>query len=528
MDFRSKLSRFAAMVIRNRVDIQGALYFGAVLAGVAFLIWEFDVFRTASHQPEHVKSLELSEALAFAAIFAASLVVFLGYYLRQRKETARRTIAEQEARRLSLEDPLTGLPNRRQFEGALKEALASPPRAGGSHGVLMLDLNGFKRVNDVHGHPVGDEVLIHVAGRLKHAVRDGDLVARLGGDEFAVLAPHLAGPDAATSIALRIIDGLKAPIATGAHKHQIGTAIGIALTPQDGSDNSEVLRKADIALYRAKGERQSSLRFFEEEMDASIRERDFLERELRAAIGADLLRPHYQPLVDLRTGEIIGFEALARWSHPTLGDIEPNRFIPIADNCGLMGELTDRLLRRACKDATDWPASVMLSFNISPAQLRDQTLGLRIMSILAESGLPPTRLEIEITESALVRDMESAKTLLGALRDAGVRIALDDFGTGYSSLYHLRNFKLDKIKIDRSFVESMCVDRDSAAIVKALVGLGSGLSLAVTAEGVETVEQQKLLTANGCEQAQGFLFGRAVPALEAAAMFSSSANVAMA
>ncbi|MES1197043.1 MAG: EAL domain-containing protein, partial [Pseudomonadota bacterium] len=463
---------------------------------------------------------------ALAGMLAASFLVFLGHYIRQRRESARRLAAEREARRLSLEDSLTGLPNRRQFEDALKTALASPPRAGASHGVLMLDLNGFKRVNDVHGHPVGDEVLVHVGARLKGAVRDGDLVARLGGDEFAVLAPHLAGPDAATSVALRIIESLNEPIATQSHKHQIGTAIGIALTPQDGTDKDEVLRKADIALYRAKGENQSALRFFEEEMDATIRERDFLEQELRLAVAADVVRPYYQPLVDLRTGEIIAFEALARWRHPTLGDIEPNRFIPIADDCGLIGELTDRLLRRACKDAAAWPDAVSLSFNISPAQLRDQTLGLRLLSILTESRLSPTRLEIEITESALVRDMEAAQTLLGALRSAGVKIALDDFGTGYSSLYHLRNFKLDKIKIDRSFVDAMCIDRDSAAIVKALVGLGSGLSLAVTAEGVETAEQRKMLTEHGCEQAQGFLFSHAVPAEEAAAMFIRPALLA--
>jgi diguanylate cyclase (GGDEF)-like protein len=528
MSFKSGLTEAIAIMVRNRVDALSALYFVAMLAGATFITWEYDVFHTAPHQSGRVVSLELEEALALAGVLAVSLLVFLGHFFRQRHETARRIAAEREARQLSLEDPLTGLPNRRQFEDALKTALASPPRAGASHGVFMLDLNGFKRVNDVHGHPVGDEVLIHVSGRLKNAIRDGDLVARLGGDEFAVLAPHLAGPDAATSIALRIMENLKEPIATRSLKHQIGTAIGIALTPQDGFDKAEILRKADIALYRAKGEGQSALRFFEAGMDASIRERDLLEQELRFAVSNDVLRPHYQPLIDLRTREVIGFEALARWTHPTLGEIEPNRFIPIADDCGLIGELTDRLLRRACKDAVKWPDTVTLSFNISPAQLRDQTLGLRIMGILAETGLAPARLEIEITESALVRDMDSAKTLLGALREAGVRIALDDFGTGYSSLYHLRNFKLDKIKIDRSFVESMCVDGDSAAIIKALVGLGSGLRLAVTAEGVETIEQQKMLAAYGCEQAQGFLFSRAVPAQEAAAMFVASTRAATA
>ncbi len=318
------------------------------------------------------------------------------------------------------------------------------------------------------------------------------------------------------------MDQLKDPIVTGSNRHMVGAAIGIALTPQDGVSKQEVMRKADIALYRAKGQGHLAMRFFEEEMDASIRERDFLERELRDAIAARSLRPFYQPLVDLKTGQITGFEALARWTHPTLGEIEPNRFIPIADDCGLIGELTDLLLRQACSDAAQWPAPLLLSFNISPVQLRDRTLGLKLMRILADTGLPPQRLEIEITESALVQDMEAAQAILGSLRDAGVRIALDDFGTGYSSLYHLRNFKLDKIKIDRSFVEAMTYDRDSAAIVHALIGLGSGLSLAVTAEGVEDAQQQKMLIEQGCQQAQGFLFSRAVPADEVADLLRSN------
>ena len=522
MDFRAGLSRVLMVMGRNRVDIQGVLFLLMVVGGAGFLAWDVDIFHTAPRQSDHLKSLELNEVLVLAGLLVSGLIVFTGHYLRNRRETRRRAAAEHEARRLAMEDPLTGLPNRRQFEVALKTALGSPPRAGGCHGLLLLDLNGFKRVNDVHGHPIGDEVLVHIANRLKGALRGSDLVARLGGDEFAILAPHLAGPDAAASVALRVMDQLKDPIVTGSNRHMVGAAIGIALTPQDGVSKQEVMRKADIALYRAKGQGHLAMRFFEEEMDASIRERDFLERELRDAIAARSLRPFYQPLVDLKTGQITGFEALARWTHPTLGEIEPNRFIPIADDCGLIGELTDLLLRQACSDAAQWPAPLLLSFNISPVQLRDRTQGLKLMRILADTGLPPQRLEIEITESALVQDMEAAQAILGSLRDAGVRIALDDFGTGYSSLYHLRNFKLDKIKIDRSFVEAMTYDRDSAAIVHALIGLGSGLSLAVTAEGVEDAQQQKMLIEQGCQQAQGFLFSRAVPADEVADLLRSN------
>ena len=436
----------------------------------------------------------------------------------QKRETGRRIVAEREARSLALEDPLTGLPNRRQFDDALKSALAAPPRAGGAHAVLMIDLNGFKRINDVYGHSAGDEALIQVAIRLRQAVRGDDLVARLGGDEFAVLSRHLTGPEAATGLALRIIKQMEAPIAAGGVEHQMMGGIGLALSPQDGDDTAALLRKADVALYRAKTETQSAMCFFEPQMDESLRERDQLERDLRAAIGTPRLRPFYQPLVDLKSGQIIGFEALARWNHPDHGEIEPARFIPIADDTGLISKLTDSLLREACRDAAAWSEPLPMSFNISPVQLKDRTLAPRLLQILRDTGLAVSRLEVEITESALVRDLEAAQEILGEMRAAGVRIALDDFGTGYSSLYHLRNFKLDKIKIDRSFVDSMGSDPNAAAIVRALIGLGSGLSLAVTAEGVEDTDQRSTLIDAGCVQAQGFLFGHAMPADEIQAL----------
>jgi predicted signal transduction protein with EAL and GGDEF domain len=360
-----------------------------------------------------------------------------------------------------------------------------------------------------------------VASRLSRAVRSGDMVARLGGDEFAVLATQLSGPEAATGLALRIIEELKAPVRAGGRDHIVGSAIGIALSPQDGADPAELLRKADIALYRAKGQGRSAMRFFEPEMDAHVRERDHMERELRTAVEAGTITPHYQPLVDLKTGKVQAFEALARWTHVEMGAIEPARFIPLAEDCGLIGPLTDTLLAHACADAAQWPAHVKLAFNISPVMLHDPGFALRIMGVLGRAGLPPRRLELEITESALVRDMDAAQTALGALRELGVSIALDDFGTGYSSLYHLRNFKLDKIKIDRSFVDAMATDPESAAIVRALVGLGAGLGLAVTAEGVETEEQRHMLTGQGCVQGQGFLYSEAMTADDATALLAS-------
>jgi predicted signal transduction protein with EAL and GGDEF domain len=366
-------------------------------------------------------------------------------------------------------------------------------------------------------------VLIEIGARLRRAVREGDLVARLGGDEFAILAPDLSGLDAAASMAERMVALIDVPVRTRATDHPIAAAIGIALMPQHG-DKSEALRKADIALYRAKGGSRSAVCFFEDEMDGQVRERDAIERELRTALDADLIRPYFQPHIDLRTGRVVGFEALARWHHPVLGDMRPDQFITVADDCGLIGQLTDQLLRRACAAALQWPDDVLLSFNISACQLRDPTLGLRLMAALAETGLSPSRLEIELAESALVFDLDHARTVLGALRETGVKIALDDFGTGYSSLYHLRAFKFDRIKIDRSFVEMMGSDPEAAAIVRALIGLGSGLNLNVTAEGVETAQQEAALRAQGCTQAQGFRFSRAVPAEETIAMVGGRAD----
>jgi diguanylate cyclase (GGDEF)-like protein len=466
-----------------------------------------DVFSNAPGLAPEESAIELDEALALAALLCVGLLVLSWrLVLSQRRELARRIEAERIARELALKDALTGLPNRRQFDQELKAAINAPPRSGGAHAVLLLDLNSFKRVNDMYGHGIGDEVLINVALRLQRAVRGSDLVVRFGGDD--------AGAEAATSIALRTIKELDEPIAIGSIRHQIGVGIGIALIPQDGQNEVEILRKADIALYRAKAGPGSVSRFFDAEMDAHVRERDLIERELRVAIANGAVEPYFQPVIDLRTKQVVGFEALARWTHPTLGSVPPDRFIPVAESCGLITELTDHLLRQAARAACQWPDDVTLSFNISPAQFKDHTLALRILSILGQSGLSPRRLEIELTESALVRDLEGAQKVLGALRDAGVRIALDDFGTGYSSLYHLRNFKIDRIKLDRSFVDNIERGPEGAALVRALMGLGHGLGLAVTAEGVEQPAQAAALLEQGCEQAQGFLYSRAVSAAD--------------
>jgi predicted signal transduction protein with EAL and GGDEF domain len=287
---------------------------------------------------------------------------------------------------------------------------------------------------------------------------------------------------------------------------------------QEGSVFVEALRKADVALYRAKSERRSALRFFEAEMDRRVHERDQLERDLRAAISGDMIRPFFQPVVDLKTKDVRGFEAIPRWVDPAMGEIPLDRFIPVAEENGLIHELFERILKQSCAAAATWPPDVTLALDIFPSQLKDRTLHAMILSVLEASGVAPGRLELEITESALVRDLENAREVLGSLREAGVRIVLDNFGTGYSSLYHLRNFKLDKIKIDRSFIETLG-SQESAGIVSALVGLGHGLGLTIVADGVAASEQRASLLTTGCEQGQGFLFSKAVPAKDTTAFF---------
>ena len=509
-----------AMFMRHRVTIQdAALVLGVILlAGLG--AYEFS-FTGSVDAP---KQIEFEESLVLGALIVI-LILYFGWrrVREQEREINRRIIAERRAHELAHTDPLTGLANRRHFELMLQAAMSLPCGPAEQHAVLMLDLNGFKSVNDVFGHAEGDEVIAGVARRLQSVLRVGDLIARLGGDEFAIIGYHVAGVEGATNIAMHVLKGLESPIEIGGHRHKIGVGIGIALIPRDAGSADEALRKADIALYRAKAESRSTVRFFEEDMDRHVRERDMIERDLAAAVGTDMLRPWYQPIVDLKSNQVIGFEALARWTHPTLGSIPPERFIPIAESSGLINEVGEWVLRCAAKDALTWPDGIILSANISPAQLRDQALGLRILSILGESGLSPRRLEVEITESAIVRDLEAAQRILSSLREAGISIAIDDFGTGYSNLYHLRHFQVDKIKIDRSFVHTMESEAESAAIVRALAGLGNGLGLTIIAEGIENPDECRALVEQGCQQGQGFLFSQAVPASETASFFSSPA-----
>ncbi|HEY4359036.1 MAG TPA: EAL domain-containing protein [Acidobacteriaceae bacterium] len=500
-------------VIRHRRSFKDISILIAVLLAGLYWTFEYDIFKNSDGVSMHERTIELDEALLLGGMMTFALLTFsIRRYLEQKRETARRIAAEQHVRMLAFQDALTGLANRRQFDDALKAACAAPPREGAVHALILLDLNGFKQINDVYGHGIGDEVLTVTAHRLLEAMHDDDLAARLGGDEFGVLALHLAGPEAATNIAFRVIEALKEPVIIGSVRHQVDTGIGISLIPGDAATPAQALRKADLALYRAKEERRSAVRFFEDSMDKRIQERQALVQELRLAVANESIRTYFQPSIDLKTKRVIGFEVSPRWLHPAFGEVMPDRFIPLAEECGLIHELADQILRQACTVAVQWPSDVVLSMDVLSSQLKDQNLKTRMLDILRETGLPPERLEIEITESALVRNLEAARDVLGGLREAGVRIALDNFGTGYSTLYHLRNFKMDKIKIDGSFVHSMLSEKEDAGVVRALVGLAHGLGMTVVADGIQDFAQQDSLIHTGCEQGQGHLYSDAISA----------------
>jgi diguanylate cyclase (GGDEF)-like protein len=438
------------------------------------------------------------------------------YGFRRYKDISReinaRITAESEARNLARHDPLTGLPNRRFFTEKLDECLShvnETQRAA----VLMLDLDGFKLINDTHGHAVGDEALREFAHRVSTILRGDNILARIGGDEFAIIMPKIDSLDDPTSLARRIGSAVAEPFIIGNVTAELGVGIGIAIAPDNGIHLDELVRRADRALYRAKAAGRSSARFFETEMDAHVERRIQLERDLRSAITSSCIMPYYQPLVSLDGNLIIGFEALARRQNGDMGFVPPDVFIPIAEETGLISTLGDQLLRQACLDAGTWPDTFTLAFNISPVQLRDPTLGLRILSILGQTGFNPRQLEIEITETALVENIGVAQTVIDHLRQAGVRIALDDFGTGYATLSQLLSFHLDKIKIDRSFVSRLDKSEDSQVIVRAILGLAKGFGLTTTAEGVEDAGQLAFLKANGCTEGQGYLFSKAIPAI---------------
>jgi diguanylate cyclase (GGDEF)-like protein/PAS domain S-box-containing protein len=426
--------------------------------------------------------------------------------------------SEAKITHMALHDTLTGLPNRVLLNERLEYALTRAKR-GDIVATHILDLDHFKHVNDTLGHPAGDKLLGMVADRLRALVRATDTIARMGGDEFAVVQLAISQPADATSLAHRIISAVSEPYDIDGHQVVIGASIGIAVGPGDGVSPEQIIRNADLALYRAKGDGRGTFRFFEPEMDAQMQERRALECDLRKALLAGEFELYYQPVVDLASSEICGFEALMRWHHPKRGMVAPGTFIPLAEEIGLIVPLGEWAIRQACATAAQWPENLRIAVNLSPAQFRSPGLLQAIVGALAAAGMAANRLELEITETILLQDSEATLTLLYRLRELGVRIVMDDFGTGYSSLSYLQSFPFDKIKIDRSFVRDITESPGSLNIVRAVAALANGLGMAATAEGVETQEQLDTIKSEGCTEMQGFLFSRPLPAAEIERLF---------
>ena len=438
------------------------------------------------------------------------------------RDLSDRKRAEQRIQHLAHHDSLTGLPNRALFRDRLAQAIALAERSGRGMALLCIDLDGFKPVNDLLGHPVGDAVLIEVANRLAVCLRESDTVARLGGDEFAIVQAVAEQPRDAAALADRVVRLLSEPFEIDGQRVAIGASVGVALYPSDARAADVLLRHADLALYRAKHDGRGVYRFFEPAMDDRLQQRRVIEQELRTALLRDELRLHYQPLLDSATLAVEGFEALVRWQHPTRGFVSPAEFVPIAEECGLIAQLGRWVLETACAEAASWPRPWRIAVNLSPAQFRQRNLAGSVREILSRTGLAPWRLELEITEGVLIDDAERALTMLQELKALGVRIALDDFGTGYSSLSYLRRFPFDKLKIDASFVQGLGDGGEADAIVRAIVALGRSLSLYITAEGVETQDQLARLREHACDEVQGYLLGRPMPADQLAAMQAST------
>lgn len=428
--------------------------------------------------------------------------------------------AEAKIAHMAHHDALTGLPNRVLLREQLNQHLSSVQR-GASFAVLCLDLDYFKQVNDTLGHPVGDALLCAVAGRLRESVRDTDVVARLGGDEFAIIQCGVEQPTSATTLAQRLVEELARPFSVDAHEIVIGTSVGISVTPNDGNDADVLLKNADMALYRAKENGRNGFSFFEPEMDAKMHERRTLEIDLRKAIAVGEFELFYQPLVNLESDTLSGFEALLRWNHPTKGMIPPLTFIPLAEDTGLIIPLGEWVLRQACNEAAKWPDDLKIAVNLSPVQFRNKNLVSTVTSAIAKSGIAAARLELEITETVMLQNTEQTLAVLRMLQGIGVRISMDDFGTGYSSLSYLRSFPFDKIKIDRSFVKDLDKGEEAIAIIRAISGLGKTLGMITTVEGVETKAQLEQVRAEGCTEVQGYLFSVPQPASEVPRLLSS-------
>lgn len=487
---------------------------GVTIACIAVVVAFFSIHNGFENFVTFVKQYDaykIDEALFVLLLISFGSLVFssrrtieLGRQIRRRED------AEARARRLARHDPLTGLPNRRTFSEELSAALGATSECA----ILLIELDQFKPINDLHGHDIGDQLLVAVAERLKRIGQEV-FVSRLGGVEFACVVRAEAHTDGLTRLARQIVCNLSDPFVVAGRNLNVSASVGIACFPQDFCGAEDLLRAANLAMYEAMRTGRSTYRFFDAEMNARVRKGAQLGSELRNALEAGQIKPYFQPVIDLSANEIVGFEALPRWEHPERGVIQPDTFIPIVEDMGLLDDLMSEVLREGSKASADWPMNTSLSINISPSQLRDPWFAVRLVGLLTSIGFPARRLIVEVTENAIIDGIEQAAATFESLQAAGIRVALDDCGQGCSSLAHLRQLKLDHLKIDASFVRSMeCPE--SQKIVSAVAALGKALGLPVTAEGVETPEAAQALREIGCDQAQGYFFGRPVPAADAA------------
>ncbi|MBN9450917.1 MAG: EAL domain-containing protein [Bosea sp.] len=493
------------LVIRQPADALSKLGLRAADGKVsAWLTW-------SPARPGDVMLRRFLWALIAVAVLFSAIFVFVVQRLRASAEQIE--LRERQIQRLAGQDELSLLPNRRSFDLTLDQTLAHIHDDGPSLAVLLIDLDRFKAVNDTYGHTAGDELIRQVAVRLSGAVQVGDTVARLGGDEFGIIQTHSATPSGCAVLGERILASLSEPFAITGAEVTIGSSIGIAMAPRDGTSREALLKLADTALYEAKNSGRNRYAFFETQMNRSMQLKRMVEDDLRHAIDNDQLMLHYQPQVSVDGSTIVGVEALVRWQHPAHGMIPPSDFIAIAEERGLIVPLSEWVLRRACTEARRWKG-IRLAVNVSPIQFRHKDFVANVIRTIDETDFDPAQLELELTEGVLIEDADAAEAAMMDIRAHGVGLALDDFGTGYSSLIYLRRFAFDKIKIDRSFLEYMEATGESAILVHSMAHLGRALGLRVCAEGVETAEQHRFLQAIGCHELQGFLFSKAVPASE--------------
>lgn len=515
----AKLKSMPVSALMGRLKA-GLLSRNVFIAAMALAIWLIatsnDVFWSVIEFVRANKVGFFDDVLTFFTVAVVSLTIAV--LLRSRDlagEIKQRKLAEDEANALARRDALTGLPNRRSFEEELGGLIAMARQGRGCLALFIVDLDRFKPVNDTNGHLVGDEVLQVVATRIRRCVGTEDTVARLGGDEFAIVRPFSGDQEQLADVARRVNEALAEPMIVDATEVDVTASVGIAVYPDDATTAAQLAQKADLAMYKAKGGGRNRYAFYEAGLSRRRLENATLETNLRRAIREKEIAPHYQPLFLLADRSLAGFEVLARWEHPEIGRVAPDVFIPLAERAGVINDLTWCIVRQACEDAAGWPEPVFVAFNISVIHMQDKSLPQRLQAIAEEAGFALSRLEVEITESALVADFNAAKETIATLKALGIHVVLDDFGTGYSSLRYLSELPFDKVKIDRRFIAKRRSNPKNERIVASIIGLARSLGLSVVAEGVESEEDAAWLQELGCQQAQGYLFSPAMSADQA-------------